>query len=208
MLQKSTLLFNAIQKGQEEGWRRSGDLLQLGVNYRWSSIVADERTPKPKGPEEVNPYGDDVDGSLRAGDRAPDTPGLVPINGGAPTALFDVFGPGHHTVLLFNLPAEEAERVLDVTKKYPESLVKTVAISPQGASASKVVGQPDLAVIDKDGYAFTEYQVSPEKPMIVIVRPDGVVGGIVYGLDGFQEYFGNIFFCSGIVGGIGCSDKL
>ena len=103
----------------------------------------------------------------------------------------------HRRTLAFHNATPRAqrlpERVLDVTKKYPEGLVKTVAISPQGASASKVVGQPDLAVIDKDGYAFTEYQVSPEKPMIVIVRPDGVVGGIVYGLDGFEKYFGNIF---------------
>ena len=72
MLQKSTLIFNAIRKGGEEGWKRGGELMQLGVNCCWSSIVVDERTPKPEGPEEVNPYGDVSDTSLRAGDRAPD----------------------------------------------------------------------------------------------------------------------------------------
>ncbi|EPS95859.1 hypothetical protein FOMPIDRAFT_142547 [Fomitopsis schrenkii] len=193
MLQKSTLLFNAMQKGKEDGWKRGGDLFQLGVNYRWSSIVVDERTPKPKGPEEVNPYGDGSDGSLRAGDRAPDAPGLLPVSGGAPTSLFDVFGPNHHTVLLFNVPAEESERVLAVTRNYPDGLVKAVVISPQGASAAKVAGQPDVAAVDQDGHAFAGYQVPLEEPTIVIVRPDGVVGGTVYSLSGFQEYFRNVF---------------
>lgn len=195
MLQKSTLLFNAIQKGLEEGWRRSSDLLQLGVNYRWSSIVVDERTPKPKGPQEVNPYGDGADGSLRAGDRAPDATGLVPRDGGAPTALFDVFGPGHHTVLLFGLPVEETERVLSLTKKTPAGLIKTVAIAAQGASETKVTasGQPDISAVDKDGHAFAGYQVPLDKPTIVVVRPDGVVGGIVYGVDGFGKYFKAVF---------------
>lgn len=193
MLQKSTLIFNAIRKGGEEGWKRGGELMQLGVNCCWSSIVVDERTPKPEGPEEVNPYGDVSDTSLRAGDRAPDAPALLPVGAGAPTALFDVFRPRYHTVLLFNLPVEETKRVLAETKKFPQGLVKTVAIAPQGPSDVKIVGQLDLALVDSEGHAFAGYRVSPDKPTIVIVRPDGVVGGIVYGLDGFRKYFRTVF---------------
>lgn len=195
MLQKSTLLFDAMQRGGDEGWKRGGDLLQLGVNYRWSSIVVDERTSKPKGPGQVNAYGDGSDGSLRAGDRAPDAPGLLPVNGGALTSLFAVFGPDHHTVLLFNLPAEESKRVFAVTRTYPDGIVKTVAISSKDTSTPKAVAQPeqDIAAVDQDGHAFAAYQVPLEKPTIVIVRPDGVVGGIVYGLSGFHEYFRNLF---------------
>ena len=193
MLQKSTLLFNAMQKGSEEGWKRGGELTQLGVNCRWSSIVVDERTPKPKGPEEVNPYGDDSDKSLRAGDRAPDAPALLPVGGGTPTALFNIFRSTHHTALLFNLPSEEAERVLALTKKFPESLVRTVVIAPQGSSVPKFANQPDLALVDSEGYAFSGYLVSLNTPTIVIVRPDGVVGGIVYGIDGLQKYCGAVF---------------
>lgn len=190
MLQKSTLLFNAMRKGGEEGWKRGGDLQQLGVNYRWSSIVVDERTPKPEGPEEVNPYGDESDKSLRAGDRAPDAPALLPAVGAdTPTTLFNMFRPIHHTVLLFDLPAEETERVLGETKKFPQGLVKTVTIAPQGSPDAKAVGQSDHALIDSEGHAFAGYLVSPDKPTIVIVRPDGVVGGIVYGIDGFRKYF-------------------
>lgn len=193
MLQKSTLLFNEMQKGTEAGWKRGGELSQLGVNYRWSSIVVDERTPKPKGPEEVNPYGDESDKSLRAGDRAPDAPALLPVSGGAPTALFNIFRPTHHTALLFNLPAEETERVLAATKKFPEGLIKTAAIAPQDSSVPEVASQPDFALVDSEGHAFAGYLVSPDKPTIVTVRPDGVVGSIVYGVDGLQKYLGTVF---------------
>ena len=193
MLQKSTLLFNAMRKGGEEGWKRGGELTQLGVNYRWSSIVVDERTPKPQGPEEVNPYGDESDKSLRAGDRAPDAPALLPVGGGTPTALFNIFRPTHHTALLFSLPAEETERVLAVAKRFPEGLVKTTEIIPQGSSDQEVVGKPDLAVVDSEGHAFTGYLVSQDKPTIFIVRPDGVIGGIVEGVNGFQRYFETVF---------------
>ncbi|KAH9912701.1 FAD binding domain-containing protein [Fomitopsis serialis] len=160
MLQKSTKLFEALQKGDtERAWKRGGDLRMLGVNYRWSSIVVDERTPKAQSPESVNPYGSGTDGDLRAGDQADD-----------PTSLFSVFRPSHHTALLFNIPAEEMEQVLRVAQKYPSGSVKTVSIYPQGTSNPT----------DRDGHAYAGYQVSPEKPTIVIVRPDGVVGGIYF----------------------------
>ncbi|KZT68267.1 monooxygenase [Daedalea quercina L-15889] len=193
MLQKSTVLLDAMQKADTAGWKRGGDLRQLGVNYRWSSIVVDERTPKPEGPESVNPYGSGTDGSLRAGDRAPDAPGLVPVHGGEATSLFSMFRPDHHTVLLFNVPTQEAEPIVEVVKSYPTDLVNTVSIFPQGTSDSEVVGRPGLSFVDRDGHAFAGYQLSPEKPAVVIVRPDGVVGGIVYGSDGLKKYFGAIF---------------
>ena len=199
MLQKSTLLYKSmVTPKSEAGWKRGGDLRQLGVNCRWSSIVVDERTPKPESAANVNPYGDGTDGTLRAGDRAPQAPGLVLVNGGASeTSFFDVFRPSHHTVLLFNTPGELTERALAAAKKAPVGLVKTVAIFPQGTSSPQVFGQPDLVVVDKDGHAFREYQVTPEKPTIVVVRPDGVVGAIVYGLDGFLQYFKGVFTALG-----------
>ena len=193
MLRRSTALFDQMRRSEEEGFRRSGALMQLGVNCRWSSIVVDERTPKPQSASDCDPYGDGTDGTLRAGDRAPQAPGLVPGDGAGETSLFDVIGPDHHTVLLFNVPANEAERVIGAVKKYPAGLVKTVAIASQGTSAPQVAGAPDVAVVDKAGHAFSGYQVSPEKPTIVIVRPDGVVGGIVYGLEGLGKYFGGVF---------------
>lgn len=196
MLEKSTLLHDAIQKADDAGWKRGGDLRQLGVNYRWSSVVVDERTPKPRGHQDVNPYGSGTDGSLRAGDRAPEAPGLVLVDDGARTSLFDVFGPGHHTVLLFTPSADlMTEQLLAKMKAYPAGLIKTVEVFPQGTLGPRVVGhwQPDNAVVDQDGHAFAGYQVTPEKPTIVVVRPDGYVGGIVYGLHGVEAYFQSVF---------------
>lgn len=36
-------------------------------------------------------------------------------------------------------------------------------------------------------------QVFPEKPMVVIVWPAGVVGGIVFVVNGLKEYFKGVF---------------
>ncbi|KAI0734948.1 FAD binding domain-containing protein [Fomitopsis betulina] len=167
MLQKSTILYDSLQKAGSLDFKRGDELRQLGVNCRWGSIVVDERTPKPKSAGEVNPYESGSDGALRAGDRAPQAPVTIGVgaNGGAETSLFDIFGPDHHTVLLFNTPADETGGVIDAVKKYPA----------------------------EGGYAFSAYQVSTERPLIVVVRPDGVVGGIVYGLEGLKTYFGGVF---------------
>ncbi|KZT68269.1 hypothetical protein DAEQUDRAFT_728082 [Daedalea quercina L-15889] len=197
MLQKSTRLFDAMRKSKEEGWKRGGDLRQLGVNCRWSSIVVDERTPKPEDSESVNPYGSGTDGDLRAGDRAPDAPGLVPVHGGETMSLFGIFHPYHHTVLLFNLPTQETERVVDAAKKYPANTIKAVSILPQGTPDSEAVRQTDLVLVDGEGHAFAAYQVSPQKATIIIVRPDGVTGGIVYGSDGLEKYFRVVFSAVG-----------
>ncbi|TFY54307.1 hypothetical protein EVJ58_g8943 [Rhodofomes roseus] len=196
MLQKSTKLYDAMLKNAEDGWKRGGDLKMLGINYRWSSIVVDERTPKAESPNDVNPYGSGNDSELRAGDRAPEAPDLVPVRTGeadGATSLFNVFRPMHHTVLLFNLPAEEMEQLLQAAQKYQAGSVKTVLVFPQGTSDPHIAGQPDLVVVDKGGHAYAGYLVSPEKPTIVIVRPDGVIGGIAYGLKGFETYFRGVF---------------
>ncbi|EPS96865.1 hypothetical protein FOMPIDRAFT_138137 [Fomitopsis schrenkii] len=206
MIEKSTQLHDAIGRSEDAGWERGGGLHQLGVNYRWSSIVVDDRTPKVLGPQHIDPYGSGTDGTLRAGDRAPDAPELVPAdghNGSDETLvslrLFSIFGPEHHTVILFNTPEDLTGYILLAVKKYRPGLIKTVLIRPQSiAGLSLRVGcQPDLTVVDQGGHAAAGYQVSPEKPMIVIVRPDGYVGGIVYGYYSFTKYFGGIFSVAG-----------
>ena len=161
--------------------------------------MVDERTPKPRGPEEVNPYGSGSDGTLRAGDRAPDAPGLTPVAGDeeALTALFDVFRPVYHTMLLFNLPSSEMALMLAAAKMYPSNCIKTVAIFPRGTSKPVVAEKSDLAFIDTNGHAFDGYQVSRDRPVIVIVRPDGYIGAIVHGLQGFAAYFRRIFIGMG-----------
>lgn len=203
MIEKSTQLHDSLRRAQDAGWERGGGLHQLGVNYRWSSIVVDDRTPKALGPHNIDPYGSGTDGTLRAGDRAPDAPGLFPIgcdeSDAKPLSLFSIFGPERHTVLLFNVPRNLTEYILLAVKKFRAGLVRSVVILPRGATQPKVGCQPDLTVVDQDGHAFAGYQISREQPTFVIVRPDGQVGGIVHGYYSFTKYFGSIFTVAGDV---------
>ncbi|KAF8891790.1 FAD binding domain-containing protein [Infundibulicybe gibba] len=111
------LLKKTFKKEHDQSaWDRTGCLLQLGVNYRWSSIVVDEQSKDyiPSGDDtngdqkqvvqfdDVDPYGKRTDGRLRAGDRAPDACDLFDPRTGTTTRLFNIFGPTHHTVVHFS----------------------------------------------------------------------------------------------------------
>ncbi|EED81392.1 predicted protein [Postia placenta Mad-698-R] len=61
---------------------RDDHVKQFGVNYRWSSIVLDERTPVDEGEDiRANAYGSQKGDVLRAGDRAPDALDLSTARG-------------------------------------------------------------------------------------------------------------------------------
>ncbi|KAH9922913.1 uncharacterized protein B0H18DRAFT_1120636 [Fomitopsis serialis] len=187
MLQASTTLLNALQTSKSGGtdnaaWTREGLLKMLGINYRWSSIVVDERTEKPKEPTDV--YGGETSGDLRAGDRAPDAPGLVPVLGDQQhtLSLFHIFRPVHHTVLLF---------ASDAT--IPASSLKIVVVYPRGTKNATPVIDADFTVVDKEGHAYSTYGASPACPATVIIRPDTVVGAIVFGVDGLKKYLNAVF---------------
>jgi hypothetical protein len=89
----------------------NSNLNQLGVNYRWNSIVVDQNTDSGKGPgarEAHSAYDIEADGVLQAGDCAPDAPGLVKVNfenqksgESTMTRLFKLLSPTYHTVLIF-----------------------------------------------------------------------------------------------------------
>lgn len=201
MLQQSTALLNALEKSKAAGddsddrvWRRERVLKMLGVNYRWSSIVVDERAPnKPKEPENV--YGGEAGGDLRAGDRALDAPALASVSGDqtTPLSLFGIFGPVHHTVLLFTADSGYAQQVLEELKRCPAGSMKTVVVYPQGTASASAVAEADYTAVDTEGHAFAAYGVTPERPTTVIVRPDGVVGAIAYGSDTVKTYLQTVF---------------
>ena len=130
---------------------------------------------------------------VRAGDRAPDAPGLVPIEGGE-TSLFKIFGPAYHTVLLFagNGSTEEVKRVLAKLEEYPADAVRSVVVYPLGALPEVVDGVGSV-VFDAEKHAFANYCCSDDDLTAVIVRPDGVVGGIVFGAPGLRRYFKGAF---------------
>lgn len=187
-----------------KGWHRGRELYQLGVNYRWSDIVIDERTPKPSVAEGA--YGaitGPENSIVRAGDRAPDAPGLVVLtssehNVAGTTRLFDVFRTACHTVLLFVPSALTAKRAtapfFDALRRCAAGTVRTVVILSSGSEDVVQLPCADLVVVDKEGHARVGYATAGATGVVaIIVRPDGVVGGIVLGGDGVGQYFRGIF---------------
>lgn len=167
-------------------------LKQLGVNYRWSAVVRDERAPWAAGAdEERDPYGLLSGELVRAGDRAPDAPGLVGVVDGRETTLFGVFKPTRHTGLVFGGDAGRAEAVVKALGRYPQGLVASVVVLPSDGEPTKVEGA-DMVLRDRDGVAYRAYGMADGPAYTVIVRPDGVIGAIVAGEEGVAKYFGNI----------------
>ncbi|KAI6108290.1 FAD binding domain-containing protein [Pisolithus sp. B1] len=107
----------------ERAMRRGKNVYMLGVNYRSSPIVVDEFALTSEASVAHSAYGEIQEGILRAGDRAPDAPGLVSVTtlnraqrlvssgsysavslpGGVvgSTRMFDIFTSTHHTVIIF-----------------------------------------------------------------------------------------------------------
>lgn len=134
-------------------------------------------------PEDV--YGKNTSERLRAGDRAPNAPGLVD-NVGKSTELFDIFKPTYHTVLV--LDAAILQDVLALASTYPKSGVRVVAALPEGHGATE---QDESVYTDSQGHAQRAYGVEAGVK-VAIVRPDGVVGGLLKGAEGVSKYFSKI----------------
>ncbi|TFY61335.1 hypothetical protein EVJ58_g4588 [Rhodofomes roseus] len=213
MLKKSTELFdNAMQAksdgtNSEKAWYRGGELHMFGVNCRWSSIVVDERTPKEKTP--VDPYGVEscsYTNAVRAGDRAPDAPGLVVLDsaedtgmpqGTTSTSLFNIFGPSYHTALIFSdgTDSDKAKQIVSQLRAYPPELVRKVLVyhDPDGTPPVVTLGGADMSVVDRYGHAHGSYQVRWNEFVAIVVRPDGGIGGIIRSTEGLKRYFDGIF---------------
>jgi len=172
----------------ESGWDRSGSINQLGVNYRWSSIVVDEeKEQNGTATEKRDGYGLEADGLLQAGDRAPDAPGLVMKfdSEDAGTRLFNIFKSHRHTVLIFSDKVDYKSAIAGL-EKYPADLVHRVIISKPG-DGMIVADEINCDVFeDRDGHAYEAYKGALG---ICVIRPDGVVGARVRGSDGLHRYF-------------------
>ena len=201
----STLFNNFVQaksggKDRENAWKRGGDLHQFGVNYRWSPIVLDERTQKEDKP--VDPYGHtrSPEAIVRAGERAPDASGLVILaakggfNAAHPTtSLFKLFDASHHTVLLFSDGSNKVSQVVTALQAYPTDLLKTVLVRTETSPPLSAPDGIDWSVLDRDGHVHAGYQAEKHEFLVVVVRPDGSIGGILRGADGTKRYFDGVF---------------
>ncbi|KAL5527978.1 hypothetical protein ACEPAG_6779 [Sanghuangporus baumii] len=190
---------------EKAAYSRDWRLFQLDLNYRWSEIVYDERFAKDENNANIerNAYG--VAGhDIRAGDRAPDAPGLTDVaghsSGSSVMRLFDVFKPTVHTVLVFTaeLSAGSITNVLAPFSKVPKELVQIAFILPSGVS-SPHVDLPSLNIkhtfFDAQGHAYKGYGLQPgEKEMtVVIIRPDAVVGAFARTSEGIEKYLSLVF---------------
>lgn len=175
-------------------WQRSTSLNQLGVHYRWSSFVRDELNVEEQAPAQENSstYVVGEGERLHAGDRAHDASELVSLETGKHKRLFDIYGADHHTTVIFTDQSQDAVSAVKALARYPKDAVRSVVVYPQSSLQSAVHGI-DFTLIDKRGHAYSAYPAAPGETIIVIVRPDGVVGGIVRGVDGLEKYFSKIF---------------
>ncbi|KAK0463731.1 uncharacterized protein EV420DRAFT_1638653 [Desarmillaria tabescens] len=160
-------------------WRNTA-LEMYGINYRYSSIVLEERGMEPQDAEDVLAHaysGYEGRGSLRAGDRAPD----APLGG---TTLFNLFKSTVHTVLIFSKWSADIEMGL---RTLPSAVVQTFVITNSNMQLGGV-----SVLVDNDGHARKAYMVEEGSPAIVIVRPDSFIGAIVTGVGGVKRYFSKV----------------
>ncbi|KAI5988542.1 FAD binding domain-containing protein [Pisolithus albus] len=184
-----------VESKFESAMRRSAKMYMLGVNYRTSPIVIDEFVPTPTSGVAVvhSTYGDSQEGVLRAGDRAPDAPGLMPVvsrsrASAGSTRMFDIFASTHHTVITF-APALAVPVVRSVLATLDRSVLKElmrrVVVLPGSTSEpdDRVEVSFDVdqtidaeVLVDHAGHAYRGYIVELQEVKIIIVRPVGVVG--------------------------------
>jgi FAD binding domain len=195
----SKILKVSIDKPTSEaGWKRTGNLNQLGVNYRWSSIVVDQSTDFATGSEERkahSAYDVEPGGIVRAGDRAPDAPGLVEEKSSESTRLFELLSPTHHTALIFaEAAASDIPAALAVIAKYHQDLVRTVVLRAGTTNTALELEDAACDVFeDRDGHAYNAYKGAEGANEIVVIRPDGVIGAVVRDVDWLERYFEAIF---------------
>ncbi|KAJ3905978.1 FAD binding domain-containing protein [Lentinula edodes] len=199
MLNKTTELFQKEfvgKVGQKQEFVRGYELRQLGINYRGAPLVSDEKyTDK----DEVNdPYRSGDDGTVRAGDRAPDAPCLAQLGvneTSSTVSLFDLLNTTQHSALVFpgSTGRDFADEVSGTLREYPSNLLKSIFILPRTSSASSFT-LSDMTLVDTEGHAYSGYDVAHDTPTVFIVRPDGYIGALVTsGRLGIRNYFSNIF---------------
>jgi hypothetical protein len=185
------------------GEQRSKLIKQLGVNYRWSDIVIDERDLARQGlngeAARLTAYGienaDPTD--VRAGDRAPDAPVADLSQGGKATTLFKLFDPSKHTALIFTPDANTSspvEGVLEVLTAFGPN-INTFIVA---RAADEKLPNDAGVLVDTDGDTRKAYGVIKttdvqSRATIVIVRPDSVVGAFVFAVEGVKRYCEKVF---------------
>ncbi|KAF8981104.1 FAD binding domain-containing protein [Cyathus striatus] len=171
MLHATTQLYThtVAKEKPADAPERNNALEMYGVNYRFSSIVLEKRDSQSLDLEDAvaRAYaGYEGLGTLRAGDRAPEAPGLVESGSENSKSLFQLLKSNVHTVLTFHGGStSEAVQFFDIFKKPPQNPTKNGLIDSH-------IGDGELT--------------------IVVVRPDGFIGAIVSSVDDVKSYFSKV----------------
>ena len=112
---------------------------------------------------------------------------------GEETSFFKIHAPSHHSVFIFESDAVKVKNVSDLLNGYPKNTIKKVIVLPKGMESPTAIGGADLTVVDRDGHAHTFYPPVMKGFPVIVIRPDGVVGAVVKGVEGVQRYFKGIF---------------
>jgi hypothetical protein len=154
---------------KDREFRRGEEVLQLGLNYRGSSLSRQEDPPSTP---------------LRAGDRAPDAPLLD--HDGNRVRLFDIFhGPGF---TLLSLGSHDFPGLNQIREKVKQNLQAYTV--DRGASAT-AAGNHQL--IDDQGHVVHAY--GGGNRALFLIRPDGYVGfiGVSKSIGSVESYLEQLY---------------
>ncbi|KAJ7512875.1 hypothetical protein B0H11DRAFT_1898141 [Mycena galericulata] len=164
-------------------WKRGDAVGMLGVDAQGCAIVlAEDGSGAEVGVTRV----------MRAYGEAEVGGGGGACKAGVPRASFirllEVFGPDADTALVFDGNAETEEvAVAGALGRWPEGTAYVGRRRPEGsdAEAGTVIGTWEA--VDREGYAYAAYAdwcwLTGQGLRIVIVRPDGMLGSVVKGVE-------------------------
>lgn len=186
----------------------------LDINYRWSSIVVEEREKSELTTDEMKAYAyGGYEKGLCAGDRAPDATGLLVHSHSSTeiakklhegeTSLFKLFDATTHSVLIFSSSSSSAalRNIIDGRLReiamFPKAkeAIRTFFVSkasPSGETSDVLKSRVEAILVDRDGHVHSAYSVGDEEFTVVIIRPDGYIGAITMETGGVERYFRKI----------------
>ena len=85
-----------------------------------------------------------------------------------------------------------AQDVATAVGKYPAGVVQTIVLHTQGADNAVTLPNVSAVLVDGEGHAHRTY-AAEAGTSIAVVRPDGVVGALLRGVDGMNKYFSHVF---------------
>jgi hypothetical protein len=173
---------------QPDPMQRSRKLLQLGINYRWSNIIYDERNDK-EAIQDVTPY-DLLENQIRAGDRAPYIGGLTG-GSGETTNLFSLLrdAPSHLVLIFPSSGSSPIEQLSAVQSIIDAGLIQFIVILGNKSSDKQTQGKGVRYLVDSQDTSRASYHIDANRSTYVTIRPDGIIGAFTFGVNGIKEYF-------------------